>query len=108
MMRKTPNYKKIYHDIILKICPEREMEFKYFLDKESLLSWDIVRLDNLIFNNKDQDSFIFNQRHRSYDNETILYIIKYQKDHNINNSLTSKYFRISRNTLYRWKKIYKI
>ncbi|WP_336690501.1 MULTISPECIES: helix-turn-helix domain-containing protein [unclassified Chryseobacterium] len=108
MMRTIPDYKKIYHDIILKICPEREPEFKYFLDKETLLSWDIVKLDNLIFNKKDQDSVVFNQRHRSYDDETILYIIKYQKEHKMNNSHTSKYFRISRNTLTKWKKIYKI
>ncbi|SIQ45652.1 hypothetical protein SAMN05880573_105216 [Chryseobacterium sp. RU33C] len=107
MMRNSPNYKKIYHDIILKICPERETEFNFFLEKENLFSWDIVRLDNLIFHSKDSDSIIFDQRHRSYDDETIIYIINYQEENKLNNSLTSKYFRISKNTLTKWKKRYK-
>jgi hypothetical protein len=36
MMRNSPNYKKIYYDIILKIFPERETEFNFFLEKENL------------------------------------------------------------------------
>lgn len=72
------------------------------------MSWDIIRLDHLIFNDSSQDSIRFNQRHKSYDKETILYVIKYQKDNNLNNSATAQYFNISRNTLAKWKKIYKI
>mgnify|MGYP003457235156 CR=1 FL=1 len=32
---------------------------------------------------------------------------KYQRDNNLNNSQTAKHFKMSRNTLYKWKKNFK-
>ena len=53
---------------------------------------------------EDEDTFIFNQKLHSFDQESILKILDYQKRHKCNNTELARHFKISRNTVASWKK----
>ncbi|UKB78331.1 helix-turn-helix domain-containing protein [Chryseobacterium sp. MEBOG07] len=101
---KTPNYKKIYQDIISKNYPEGHSKFKKFLKKDILSTIDVINLDKLIFSNSDLESEMFNQKHRAYDFNAIVHIIDYQEKNNLSNTQTAMHFKLSRNTISKWKK----
>lgn len=101
-----PNYKKIFEDIVVKKCPERFQEFNYYFNKENLTILDVIELNNRIFGIKDRDTMSFNQQHKSYDYETIIEMLAYQKTEKLNNVELANHFNLSRNTVTKWKKIY--
>lgn len=106
MQELKPDYKKIFEDIIEKKCPERRHEFNQFLNKDSLSITDVIRLNNLIFGLSDKATMDFNQKHRSYDNQTILEILNYQQEQNLNNVELANHFKLSRNTVSKWRRLY--
>ncbi|MFV0140818.1 helix-turn-helix domain-containing protein [Empedobacter falsenii] len=99
----SPNYKKIYTDLIVKKFPEKKKFCKDILVKKKLSTLDIIELNEIIFGNKNKPS---NQQLRSYSKEDIFKILDYQKKHNLNNTQLSKKFSLSRNTITKWKKIF--
>ncbi|WP_419867928.1 helix-turn-helix domain-containing protein [Chryseobacterium sp. CT-SW4] len=101
-MMKQPNYKKIYTDIINKKYPEKLTTCKTLLLKNKLSFLDVIKLNQKIFGNN--ETLSGNQRHRSYDVKTIFEILDYQKKHNLNNSQLAIHFKLSRNTVAKWKK----
>ena len=103
---KQPNYKKIFEDIISVRCPERSQEFSHFLQKENLSIMNVIELNDKIFGLKDRDTIIFNQKHKSYDQETILQILTYQVKEKLNNVQLANHFNLSRNTISKWKRLY--
>ena len=103
---KQPNYKKIFEDIIAEKCPERNGEFYHLLQKESLSIMNVIELNNKIFGLTDRDTLIFNQKHRSYDQEAILQILAYQNKEKLNNVQLANHFNLSRNTVSKWKRLY--
>lgn len=105
-MYSQPNYKKIYRDIIRKDYPDKETLCESILNKAMLSSLDIIRLNDLLFETKEKQVLIFNQKHRSYSEVDILDILMYQKKNRLNNSQLGNQFKISRNTIAKWKKKY--
>lgn len=103
--RNLPNYKCIYNDI-LKMYPEKENKCRFILNKTTISSLDIITLNNIIFENKDVETEIFNQKHKSYDENTIKEILEYQKKYKLNNSQLALHYKLSRNTVRVWKKNY--
>jgi len=101
----TPNYKRIYSDIIRKKFPERIEEFQSILSKRNLSFLDIIQLNEKIFQNK-KTTYKDNQKHRSYSKSDILQILDYQKKHKLNNIQLANHFRLSRNTVTKWKKMF--
>lgn len=101
-----PNYKKIYHDMISKKFPHKETACKSILEKENFTALDILQINILLFDTQKKETEIFNQNHRSYDAESINSILEYQKKNNLNNSQLAYKFKISRNSIIKWKKIY--
>ncbi|MBN9313459.1 MAG: transposase [Chryseobacterium sp. 39-10] len=100
-----PDYKKIYTDILNKKIPEKKEECKHFLKKANLSSVDIIELNNKLFGiNKETEKF--DQRHRSYSKSDILRILDYQKKNKLNNSQLANHFRLSRNTVTKWNKLF--
>ncbi|MCU7615803.1 helix-turn-helix domain-containing protein [Chryseobacterium sp. PBS4-4] len=99
-----PDYKKIYMDIIHLKYPEKQQYCIKILSKDKLSATDIIRLNKIIFSLHSETTFSLNQKHRCYDKPAILEILDYQKKHNLNNTQVSKHFKISRNTLAKWKK----
>lgn len=104
--RIEPNYKRIYSDIIELKHPEKREKCKAILSKEQLSSIDIIKINVIIFGNI-TENISFNQRHRSYDKETIRQILDYQKNNNLSNSQLADHFVLSRNTVAKWKKLKK-
>lgn len=101
-----PYYKKIYSDILTKKFPEKVNECKSILSKKELSILDIIQLNQQIFGYN--EIFSDNQRLRSYDNQSIVEILEYQKKYNLNNTQLSIHFKLSRNTIAKWKSKFKV
>lgn len=102
-----PNYQKIYNDIITRKYPDKEEKCRSILTKKNLSAMDIIKLNKLIFTKETMpDALIGNQKHRSYDKQTILQILKYQKENNMNNSELARHFSLSRNSVAKWRRIF--
>ncbi|KXH85990.1 hypothetical protein [Chryseobacterium kwangjuense] len=101
-----PYYKKIYSDILIKKFPERLNEYESILSKEHLSVLDIIQLNRRIFGS--QEIFSENQKLRSYDDPSILSILKYQKKHELNNTQLAVHFKLSRNTIAKWKRRFSV
>jgi hypothetical protein len=106
MENLAPDYKRIYTDILIKRFPEKIEFCKLLLKKPSLSVLDIISLNETIFGKASLADNTFNQRHRSYQKPSIMYILKYQKDHNLNNVQLANHFQLSRNTVAKWKKLF--
>lgn len=102
---KKPNYKRIYNDLLSEKYPEKKEKCVQILSKKYLSFVDIMKLNDLIFGNSNED---FNHKHRSYDRKTIFEILQYQKINNLNNTQLASHFKMSRNTVTKWKKIKEI
>ncbi len=102
----TPDYKAIYNDIIHKKYPHKIQECLVFLEKRKLSAIDIIALNTKVFGKSDKISEKFNQEHRSYSKSDIFQILDYQKKHKLNNIQLANHFKISRNTVAKWKKIF--
>ncbi|TZF93770.1 helix-turn-helix domain-containing protein [Chryseobacterium panacisoli] len=109
-MKKSelPNYKLIYTDIIIKHYPEKEPGCKIILEKKELSVLDVIKLNELIFGNTDKETSIRNQKHRAYNESTIRDILNYQKNNKLNNFQLANHFKLSRNTVAKWRKDFPI
>ncbi|REC80279.1 helix-turn-helix domain-containing protein [Chryseobacterium elymi] len=103
-----PDYKQIYTDILEEEFPEKLLDAAIRLKLEALYSsFDILKFNQLIFGDAKYTIECDNQRLRSYDKESILKILSYQKRNGLTNLQVSNHFKISRNTIARWKAIFK-
>jgi regulatory protein YycH of two-component signal transduction system YycFG len=74
-----PNYKKIFQDIIKMKFPDKLSVCSSILSKEELSVLDILKINRLLFG-MDKDTEIFNQKHRSYDEQARREILEFQKN----------------------------
>jgi len=100
---KGPDYKKIYQDLIRLRHSDKANACREILNKKELLTIDVIKLNKIIFGHQQ-----YNQKHKSYDKETIIKILKFQKKKSFNNIQLANYFKLSRNTITAWKKKFKI
>ena len=98
----TPNYKRIYSDILNKRYPEKKEVCKQIIQKANLSVFDVIKLNEKIFGTNQSK----NQKLRSYSKSDILKILDYQKKNNLNNSQLANHFKLSRNTVAKWKKLF--
>lgn len=99
----VPNYSRIYKDLIEKRFPERMHEFVEMLNKENFTFFEIIKLNDLLFGKKNKNQETQEQRYRAYDKQTILRIFRYQKQHMLNDRELALHFKLSKNTIARWK-----
>ncbi len=104
--QNSPDYQKIYADIIRFKYPDKEIDCENLLKKSKLSTLDIISLNNKIFDSSRKNNEISNQRHRSYSESDITEILSYQKKHNLNNSQLANHFKLSRNTVTKWRKLF--
>ena len=97
-----PNYKKLYYDLISAKHPDKLEKCRKFFDKDGLLTYDVISLNNLI---ADRNKRLTN-KYRSYDKATIDKILNYQKEKELNNKQTADHFGVSRNSVIKWKKLF--
>ncbi|MBB4806841.1 hypothetical protein HNP38_002137 [Chryseobacterium defluvii] len=103
---EKPDYKRIYNDIITLKYPGKREKCEQILKKTDISVLDVIALNKIIFETKDQEALSLNQQHRSYDKKSISEILEYQKKQNFTNLQLSAHFKISRTTIARWKKLY--
>ena len=101
----TPDYKRIYSDIINKNHPQKKEECKKILEQQTITTIDIIKLNQKIFSTT-KETEKFNQRHRSYTKYDITQILDYQRKNRLNNSQLADHFKLSRNTVAKWKKMF--
>ncbi|MDV7695543.1 helix-turn-helix domain-containing protein [Chryseobacterium soli] len=105
-MKETPDFKRIYTDLLDKKFPDKKSKCQKILSKTTLSTLDIIRLNENIFGQKDKETLVFNQQHRSYCEQSIIEILEYQKKNNYNNTQIALKFKLSRNSVAKWKKKY--
>jgi hypothetical protein len=104
----SPDYKQIYTDILEEKYPEKLKDPGIRRQLEMLHSAvDILRFNQQIFGNPEYAMEFNNQRLRSYDEVSILQILTYQKKNKLTNIQVSNHFKISRNTIAKWKAAFK-
>lgn len=101
-----PNYSRIYRDLIEKKFPEKLHEYKVILSNDNLTFFEIVRLNELLFGKKNKEQEFQSQRYKAYDKQTILRIIRYQRQNKLNDQEIAVRFKLSRNTIRGWKKVF--
>lgn len=104
----TPDYYKIFYDLISVKFPNKKDEYEQKFRGKILTNIDVMEASNFIFKRSDEYSISFNQKHKSYDANSILEILTYQKTHILNNSEISRLFQVSRNSIAKWKKQYQV
>lgn len=105
-MRKRINYKRLYSDILNELYPSKISVCQEILDKKTLTVLDVLKLNKLIFEDEHKKNIKANQKFKSYSRQDILLILDYQKKHQLNNSQLANHFKLSRNTVTKWKKIF--
>lgn len=105
MQQSAINYKQIYTDIIKQKFPQKEKACMELLNKQNLSAIEIVELNNKVFGTNLENEK-YNQRYRSYNKTTILKILEYQKKHRLNNTQLANHFKLSRNSIAKWKKMF--
>lgn len=65
---------------------------------------EIIELNKKIFGIPDKETESENRKHRSYNKSDILEMLDYQKEQQLNNSQLASHFKLSRNTVAKWKK----
>lgn len=108
MKNMCPNYKQIYTDIIDEVYPEKKNNIQINNRIECIETvMDILTFNTLILGSSQQVTESKSRRLRSYDKKSILKILEYQKSNKLNNIATAVHFKISRNTLTKWHRIFK-
>ncbi|MGG1923631.1 helix-turn-helix domain-containing protein [Chryseobacterium sp. NRRL B-14798] len=100
---QQPDYKQIYMDILHKKFIEKKEELEILLEKERFSAIEIIEINTKIFGKTSETN---NGRHRSYSKSAIFKILDYQKEHQLNNSQLANHFKLSRNTIAKWKKLF--
>ncbi|SIR55723.1 hypothetical protein SAMN05880573_1277 [Chryseobacterium sp. RU33C] len=104
-MSTLPNYKKIYTDMISMKYPHKMEECQEILNRNKINSLDVIILNNILLG-RDQNSIKLNSNLRSFDKDSIVFMLEYQVRHNLNNLQLAAHFNLSRNTVTKWKRIF--
>lgn len=104
MENNQPDYKRIYSDILDRMFPDKKEQCMDILNKKIISHLDVIKINTMIFGSVSSDISDFNQRHRFYNKSAILEILDYQKKNRLNNSQLARHFKLSRNTVTKWKK----
>ncbi|WP_426482138.1 helix-turn-helix domain-containing protein [Chryseobacterium sp. R2ACT005] len=96
-----PDYKRIYIDLLEMKYPEKKDACSILLKKNKLSALDVIKINRIIFGRSRTKRI-----HRSYDENSIMKILKYQDENNLTNMELSRELGISRNTIAKWKKYF--
>ena len=105
MLKQNINYQQIFRDILDTKYPDKKKVCIPLLQNENLSAMDIVKINTKIFGIS-RENETSNQKHRSYHKSDILRILDYQKKYNCNNSQLANHFKLSRNTVAKWRKMF--
>lgn len=101
-----PNYLQIFKDILTEKFPDKKIaEIELASEKELSVS-EVLKFNKLVFGK--EAAMNGNGKFRSYDKETILSILHYQKQNYCSNSELARIYNVSRNSISAWKKVFKV
>lgn len=100
-----PDYHKIFTDMIEEACPGKLSDYTDILGKESLSVQDVITLNARINRTADRAIHTANQKHKAYSISDIREILNYGQKHKLNNTQLAAHFKMSRNTVGKWKKM---
>lgn len=102
-----PNYKKIYHDMLMASNPSK-LDIKEVANKINNIkaAIDVTNLNEMLFGSNVQSTNEINQNLKAYDEQSVMKILRYQKEYKLNNTQTAITFKLSKNTLCRWRLFY--
>lgn len=86
--------------------PEKSGVCSKILKKNTLHVLDVIMLNGFLTDHSLTEKDKMNQKLKSYDQETIFKILEYQKKYQLNNIQLARHFKMSRNTVTKWKKLY--
>ena len=98
------NYNKLYDHLLTSNYPNITCQEIQQLTTKLNNSLEVIKLNEKLHKEEINKE---NQRLKSYDLESIQQILKYQKENDLNNTEVAKKFRISKNTITKWKKLYR-
>ena len=98
-----PDYKKLYTDYINQKTPAKMSSVERILNKEKLSNYDVLMMNNILFQHQEASVQRQSQKHRAYSKETIVELLRYQLKNQLNNSEMAKKFNLSRNSIAKWK-----
>lgn len=87
--------------------PEKQSLCAGFLQKEHWTALDVIQVNDLLIGKKKNKADVkIDQKHRSYDPQSIRQILRYQQKNNLNNNEVANKFSLSRNTIAKWKRLF--
>ncbi|WP_209389087.1 helix-turn-helix domain-containing protein [Chryseobacterium sp. RR2-3-20] len=104
MRSSNINYHQIFIDILNKKYPHKKEECLPFLKKNTLSAAEIIEINKRIFG-AIKENQLHNQNLKSYKKSDINKILEYQKKNHLNNSQLANHFKLSKNTITKWKKL---
>jgi|SRR5690554_4792612 len=100
-----PDFGKIFREMAKrKNLPESEQ--KRIAEQKEWNSLDVIETNEKLFAKHNKESLKFNQNHKAYDRKSIREILDYQKKNKLNNSETMRLFKLSRNTISKWNRLF--
>ena len=103
-MNKGPDYQKIYKEITERFHKNKTDKVKTYLQKEEWTSFDVIAVNKLLYDMKENNELKVDKRCKAYDEQTIISVLNHQKEFRLNNSELSRLFKISRNSVISWRK----
>jgi len=100
-----PDFRKIFHEMAQKNNLS-DSKLKEILSQKEWNSLDVIKMNEKLFGKVSLSDLSFNQSHRAYDESSIMEILNYQKEYGLNNTELIKIFKISRNTIVKWQKLF--
>lgn len=104
-IENKPDFGKIFREMAKrKNLPKSEQ--KRIAEQKEWNSLDVIETNEKLFARRNKENLKFNQQHRAYDESSIKELLEYQQKHKLNNTEMMSLFKISRNTIVRWKRIF--
>ncbi|WP_407404052.1 helix-turn-helix domain-containing protein [Chryseobacterium sp.] len=105
-IQKGIDYRRLYRDLISYKYPNKIEECRSILEKDNIIGFDILMLQKKLAFNFTREDSISDQRYKSYDESTIKKILQFQEKNQLNNTQLALHFKLSRNTVSKWKKLF--
>lgn len=96
-----PNYAKLYLDMAAYYNIALSTDLQLAISK-MVNTVDVLRVNKTIF----QSSAYSLQQGNAYQEADVLQILKFKREYKLSNSATALHFKMSRNTISRWEKLY--
>lgn len=100
-----PDFGKIFQDMAQRKNLS-DSKVKEISSQKEWNSLDVIKMNEKIFGKASIGSLSFNQKHKAYDKSSIIEILNYQKEYSLNDTEMMKIFKISRNTINKWQKLF--